>query len=477
MKITLPDFANARVLVVGDVMLDRYWSGPTGRISPEAPVPVVKVEHNEVRPGGAANVALNIAALGAHTALSGFTGDDEAATLLNQRLKGVGVEADCVAVQGLPTITKLRVLSRNQQLLRLDFEESFAKVDATPLLARLSARLTRINLLVLSDYAKGALQQVQQMIAMARAHGVPVLVDPKGTDFEKYHGATLLTPNMSEFEAVVGKVKDEADLVAKGQALMAQCDLQALLVTRSEHGMTLLQRNQPELHLPAQAHEVFDVTGAGDTVIGTLAAGLASGMALPQACALANTAAGIVVGKLGTSTVSPLELAQALHLNAETGFGVLSEQQLLVAVEAARRRGESIVMTNGCFDILHAGHVAYLQQARQLGDRLIVAVNDDDSVRRLKGDGRPVNPVERRMTVLAALGAVDWVVPFSEDTPRRLIASVLPDLLVKGGDYQPEQIAGYDEVKANGGDVRVLNFENGCSTSAIIQTIRQRDTD
>ena len=477
MKVSLPDFSQAHVLVVGDVMLDRYWSGSAKRISPEAPVPVVKVEHNEVRPGGAANVALNIAALGAHAVLSGFTGEDEAADLLEQELTALGVEMACIQSSERPTITKLRVMSCNQQLLRLDFEESFAGVDAAPLLEQMRQRLKQCKLLILSDYAKGALHEVRDMIALAKDAGIPVLVDPKGTDFAKYSGATLLTPNMSEFEAVVGKVIDEADLVAKGQALIERYQLQALLVTRSEHGMTLLQRGQPELHLPAQAHEVFDVTGAGDTVIGTLAASLAAGMTLPQACALANTAAGIVVGKLGTSTVSPLELAQALHIDADAGFGVLSEQQLLVAVDAARRRGESIVMTNGCFDILHAGHVSYLQQARELGDRLIVAVNDDDSVRRLKGEGRPVNPVDRRMTVLAALGAVDWVVPFSEDTPRRLIANVLPDLLVKGGDYQPEQIAGYEEVVANGGEVRVLNFENGCSTIAIIQTIRERDGD
>ncbi len=472
MKITLPDFSLARVLVVGAVMLDRYWSGPTGRISPEAPVPVVRVEHNEVRPGGAANVALNIAALGAQTTLGGFTGDDEAADQLTSKLQAVGVDMACTRVAGLPTITKLRVLSRNQQLLRLDFEESFAQTDAAPLLQAMADHLANSNLLVLSDYAKGALARVQDMIALARQAGVPVLVDPKGTDFERYRGATLVKPNMSEFEAVVGKVRDEADLLAKAHGLLQQCGIEALLITRSEHGMTLIRCGEPEFHLPTLAQEVYDVTGAGDTVIGALAASLAAGASLEQACAIANTAAGIVVGKLGTSSVSPLELARALHMEADSGFGVVSEQQLLSAVQSARRRGERLVMTNGCFDILHAGHVAYLQQARQLGDRLIVAVNDDDSVRRLKGEGRPVNQVELRMAVLAAVGAVDWVVPFSEDTPRRLIAAVLPDLLVKGGDYQPQQIAGFDEVVANGGEVRVLNFENGCSTTAIIESIR-----
>ena len=476
MKITLPDFEKARVLVVGDVMLDRYWSGPTGRISPEAPVPVVKVEHNEERPGGAANVALNVAALGAGSLLLGLTGQDEAAAALSDKLTSVGVKSDFVAVANFPTITKLRILSRNQQLLRLDFEEGFHAVDPEPLLAKMRALLPEVDVVILSDYGKGALESVRQMIAMARAAKVPVLVDPKGTDFEKYRGATLLTPNMSEFEAVVGKVRDEQELVKKGLALIERFELEALLVTRSEHGMTLLRANQDELHLPAQAHEVFDVTGAGDTVIGTLATALAAGKSLDESCALANTAAGIVVGKLGTSTVSPIELANAVYGDNESGFGVVTEQQLKFAVDAARRRGERVVMTNGCFDILHAGHVSYLQNARKLGDRLIVAVNDDASVSRLKGPGRPVNPVDHRMAVLAGLGAVDWVVPFSEDTPRRVIAEVLPDLLVKGGDYQPHEIAGYEEVTANGGQVLVLNFEDGCSTSGIIRTILERES-
>ncbi|WMC11030.1 bifunctional D-glycero-beta-D-manno-heptose-7-phosphate kinase/D-glycero-beta-D-manno-heptose 1-phosphate adenylyltransferase HldE [Oceanimonas pelagia] len=474
MKIKLPEFDGARVLVVGDVMLDRYWSGPTGRISPEAPVPVVKVEHNEERPGGAANVALNAAALGAGAHLLGLTGNDEAANALQERMQAVGVECDFVRHATHPTITKLRVMSRNQQLLRLDFENGFDADDAAPLTERMHAALSGAGVVVLSDYAKGALARVQELIRAANQAGVPVLVDPKGTEFEKYRGATLLTPNMSEFEAVVGKVKDEQELVARGRELVERFELQALLVTRSEHGMTLIRREEDELHLPARAHEVYDVTGAGDTVIATLATSLAAGLALEEACALANVAAGIVVGKLGTSTVSAIELANELYGGPESGMGVVSEQQLKFVVEAARRRGEKIVMTNGCFDILHAGHVSYLNNARKLGDRLIVAVNTDESVRALKGEGRPVNTVDRRMAVLAALGAVDWVVPFSEDTPQRLIAGVLPDILVKGGDYQPEEIAGYAEVTANGGEVKVLNFEDGCSTTAIIEAIRTR---
>ncbi|WP_324700633.1 bifunctional D-glycero-beta-D-manno-heptose-7-phosphate kinase/D-glycero-beta-D-manno-heptose 1-phosphate adenylyltransferase HldE [Pantoea agglomerans] len=472
MKVTLPAFGQASVLVVGDVMLDRYWYGPTSRISPEAPVPVVKVDTVEERPGGAANVAMNIAALGAASRLIGLTGEDDAARVLSNTLKDVNVHCDFVAVKSHPTITKLRVLSRNQQLIRLDFEEGFDRVDPEPIHQKMRESLAAAGALVLSDYAKGALSSVQTMITLAREAGVPVLIDPKGTDFARYRGATLLTPNLSEFEAVVGKCKNEEEIVARGTQLIADFDLSALLVTRSENGMTLLQPGKAPLHLPTQAQEVYDVTGAGDTVIGVLAAALAAGDSLEEACFLANAAAGVVVGKLGTSTVSTVELENAIHARPEQGFGIMTEAQLKAAVEMARRRGEKVVMTNGVFDILHAGHVSYLANARKLGDRLIVAVNSDASTKRLKGESRPVNPQENRMIVLGALEAVDWVVVFEEDTPQRLIAGILPDLLVKGGDYKPEDIAGSKEVWANGGDVQVLNFEDGISTTNIIKTIR-----
>lgn len=474
MKVILPDFGRANVMVVGDVMLDRYWHGPASRISPEAPVPVVKVNTVEDRPGGAANVAMNIASLGGSSRLVGLTGMDEAARVLNTKLAEVNVKCDFVTSATHPTITKLRVLSRNQQLLRLDFEESFEGVDAQLILDRVQQALPHLGALVLSDYAKGALSSIQQLIQAARRANVPVLIDPKGADFERYRGATLLTPNLSEFEAVVGHCKNDDELVKRGTKLIEEFELSALLITRSENGMTLLQPGKAPFHMPTQAQEVFDVTGAGDTVIGVLSASLASGLSLEEACFLANAAAGVVVGKIGTSTVSPIELENAIRGRADTGFGVMDEAHLKKAVAHARLRGEKVVMTNGCFDILHAGHVSYLANARKLGDRLIVAVNSDASTRRLKGETRPVNPLAQRMIVLSALEAVDWVVAFDEDTPQRLIADILPDLLVKGGDYQPKDIAGSQEVWAAGGDVQVLNFEDGCSTSNIIKTIKER---
>lgn len=472
MKPILPDYDDAGVLIVGDVMLDRYWYGPTGRISPEAPVPVVKVENNEERPGGAANVAMNIAALGGATHLVGLTGIDEPARVLTEKLSALKVNCDFVSLPDYPTITKLRVMSRGQQLIRLDFEDKFSDIDEDAVLSRMALSLDKVKAVILSDYAKGALEHSKAMIAKAREAGVPVFIDPKGADFERYRGATLLTPNMSEFEHVVGAVNSDEELEAKGRELVERFDLEALLVTRSEHGMTLIRRDSEAFHLPTQAQEVYDVTGAGDTVISVLAASVAAGKSLEEACALANAAAGVVVGKLGTSTLSTIELAEAVHGSQDTDYGVIAEHALIDAVRKAKAKGEKVVMTNGCFDILHAGHVSYLNHAAELGDRLIVAVNTDDSVKRLKGPARPVNPTDRRMAVLAGLGAVDWVVPFSEDTPQRLISEVLPDLLVKGGDYKPEDIAGGKEVIAAGGKVEVLNFEEGVSTTEIIESIK-----
>lgn len=468
----LPDFSQARILIVGDLMLDRYWSGPTGRISPEAPVPVVKIDGIEDRPGGAANVAMNAAALGAKVTLLGLTGQDESADLLQEKLSALGVACDFVRVPEYDTITKLRVMSRNQQLIRLDFEKSFEQVDKETLHERYSQYLEQTDLIVLSDYAKGSLSNAGDLIAQARAADLPVVVDPKGDDFSKYSGATLLTPNMSEFEAIVGQCDDEDTIVRRAEKLAQQHAFSGLLVTRSEKGMTLLEAGKQELHFPAKAKEVYDVTGAGDTVISTLAVAIAASCPLPKAAALANEAASIVVGKLGTSTVSVGELTEAVTNETQVGRGVMTEEQLKIAVRYAQQQGETIVMTNGCFDILHAGHVSYLENASTLGDKLIVAVNADASVRQLKGQGRPINNIDRRMAVLAALASVDWVVEFTEETPERLISGLLPDVLVKGGDYKVEEIAGGKQVIANGGVVKVLNFEDGVSTTRIIENIK-----
>jgi len=354
----------------------------------------------------------------------------------------------------------------------MDFEEKFDADDSSEFVGKVRAMLANANVLVLSDYAKGSLQDCQALIKLAVTAGVPVLVDPKGSDFSRYRGASVLTPNYVEFEAVVGKCSSEQDIELKGAALMAELDLKALLITRGEQGMTLLRPNMPELHLPARAREVFDVTGAGDTVIATLAAAIGAGQSLPEATAMANLAAGIVVGKLGTATVSAPELRRAIIAEQGSERGVVTEEQLLMALEDARASGERIVFTNGCFDIIHAGHVGYLEEARKQGDRLVVAVNSDASINRLKGEGRPINPVDRRMAVLAGLEAVDWVVAFEDDTPERLLRRVKPEVLVKGGDYREDQVVGSFFVKTYGGAVKVLSFYENCSTTSIVNKIK-----
>lgn len=467
----LTQLKDSTVLVVGDLMLDRYWHGDTQRVSPEAPVPVVRVGEIEDRLGGAANVARNIMSLGGQATLVGVIGDDRNGQRLQDLLEETGARAEFVRRDGWDTITKLRVISRHQQLIRLDFEEPLEPDVTVDLTARVAPLLGKSQILVLSDYAKGALQDPQALIEKARKADVPVVVDPKRVDFESYRGAAVLTPNAAEFEAVVGPWQDEADMEQRARRLIETLDFGALLITRGEQGMTLVVRDGASAHLPTMAREVFDVTGAGDTVVASLAAGLASGMELADAAALSNAAAGVVVGKLGTADVSPVELQRAIAEQHPDEHGVLDEDELLRHVARARARGERIVMTNGCFDILHPGHVAYLEQAAALGDRLVVAVNDDGSVTRLKGPDRPINTLSQRSAVLAGLRAVDWVVGFSEDTPERLICAMKPDCLVKGGDYRPEEIAGGDCVRESGGEVVVLDFVEGFSTTAIIQAL------
>ncbi len=473
MQDDIKKLSGARVMVVGDVMLDSYWHGPALRISPEAPVPVVKIDLQEARVGGAGNVALNAAVLGATTHLLGLAGEDSSAEQIEALLRASSVRCLLQRVANSKTITKLRVLSRNQQLIRLDFEDHFPEWDPEALLAEFSRNLPEIDVVILSDYAKGALRRSRELIAAARKAGKTVIVDPKGEDFERYRGASLITPNLSEFEAVVGRCDSEAEIERRGVALREQLELDAVLVTRSEKGMTLLERGNPPLHLPTRTQDVYDVTGAGDTVVATLAAALGAGIPLKEAVVLSNVAAGIVVAKLGTATVTPAELEQALHTNLQgSQRGVCSEDALAEHMAGARAKGERVVMTNGCFDILHPGHIDYLEKARALGDRLVVAVNDDESVRRLKGESRPVNSLASRMRMLAALACVDWVVPFSEDTPERIYCRLLPDILVKGGDYREDEVVGGDCVKAAGGQVRILDFLPGHSTTSLIRKIQ-----
>ena len=476
MTFTIPDFTGVRALVAGDAMLDEYWFGDAERISPEAPVPVVKTRSTEQRPGGAANVALNLAVLGARCALVAVIGQDHQGEVLRAELEHAGVSAGLVVLPQSRTAHKLRVLARNQQLIRLDAEQDLSP-GAASLGREFRDRLADSNVVVLSDYGKGTLIKVVELIDACVKRVVPVLIDPKGTDFTRYRRATVLTPNQAEFMAVAGAWRDEAEFLRKAQALRADLALGALLVTRGSRGVTLCWAEHEPVSLPAQAREVFDVTGAGDTVIASMAAAISAGLDYADAAALANLAAGIVIAKIGVAGVTPAELHFALHRRGWGSRGHLSADALHRIVGEARRRGERIVMTNGCFDILHAGHVAYLEEAKSLGDRLIVAVNDDASVRRLKGESRPVVPLADRIAVLAGLAAVDWVVSFAADTPLALIERILPDVLVKGGDWQPKDIVGSDAVLAAGGEVRSLGFVEGRSTSAMIAAMKRGRSD
>ena len=465
----IPRFDSAHILTIGDAMLDRYWHGTTNRISAEAPIPVVDVTEIEDRPGGAANVALNVATLGARSSLIAATGTDEMAAVLQSKLEASGIQCRFLQFDDWPTITKIRLVSMNQQMLRADFE----RPNDVPV-AQVVAAMADMDCdsIVFSDYDKGLFTDPVPLIEQARAMGKPVLVDPKFKPFEAYKGATLIKPNRLELEHAVGGWSSETEMVQKCRSLMQHVGCDAMLVTRASEGMTLVTLDDEESHFPARTREVYDTSGAGDTVIAVLASALASGQTLKDSVALANIAAGIVVSHFGVTSVSGPELRQEVDIDSPADRGKMTRDQLAIAVQVARSRGEKVVFTNGCFDILHAGHVNYLADARQEGDRLIVAINSDASVTRLKGEGRPINTLDRRMTILAGLEAVDWVVPFDEDTPESLLQLLKPDVLVKGGDYSVDQVVGADIVRAAGGEVRVLSLVEDCSTSALVEKIR-----
>ncbi|SBS28269.1 Bifunctional protein HldE [Marinomonas spartinae] len=465
------NFKDKHILVVGDVMLDRYWYGGTSRISPEAPVQVVKVSNIEDRPGGAANVALGLSKLGVSVTLIGVVGRDDNAAVLSRCLEEAGVNCRFVYSDTLPTITKLRVMSRHQQLIRLDFEEREDTLSQNEALAKeVAACLPESDAVIFSDYAKGCLADVRSLISLANEEGVPSFVDPKGDDFSIYQGATLVKPNLLEFENIVGKCRSVKELEEKGKALREQFGWEALLVTRGEDGLVLLSEGKPPFSLATAAKEVFDVTGAGDTVIAVLTAVYVTSKRFVDAVEYANQAAGYVVGKLGTASIDAEHLGAIMFQRSHTtNFGVLTPDELLKQIKLAQLSGEKVVFTNGCFDILHPGHVAYIKQAKALGDRLIVAVNTDASVKRLKGDKRPINNLEHRMAVLEGVGAIDWVTWFDEDTPQRIIEQLTPDVLVKGGDYTIDTIVGAQHVLDHGGEVKVLTFVDGYSTTSIIE--------
>ncbi|RID90365.1 D-glycero-beta-D-manno-heptose-7-phosphate kinase [Gemmobacter lutimaris] len=457
------------VIVVGDVMLDRFVYGSSGRLSPEAPVPVVRKTRETMMAGGAGNVARNIAALGGRPVLFGLAGCDSAG---DELARVIGAPARLTRSPDWKTIVKLRVIAQQQQIVRIDDEapRPATMAEAAGVLEGLAESLPRARALILSDYGKGVLtpEVCARAITMARAAGALCVVDPKGRDYARYAGADFVTPNASELAEVTGlPTGTDAEVETAARALLARVDIGAVIATRSEKGMMLIPRVGEVATSPATAQEVFDVSGAGDTVIATLALALAAGLPVPQAMHLANLAAGIVVAKLGTAVCSFAELDHALH--AESGGGGL----LRPAAAAQRLRewqaeGLRVGFANGCFDILHAGHVRLLREARRHCDRLIVALNDDASVSRLKGPARPINPLVDRAAVVAGLGAVDAVTWFGEDTPLELILALRPDRLFKGSDYTIDKVVGAREIHAWGGETVLLDLLPGRSTTGIV---------
>lgn len=464
--ITVEDFAKVRVLCLGDVMADYFVLGSIKRISPESPVPVFCTGKSEQFPGGAANVARNIAALGGRCTLVGVVGDDARGRSLAESFSGTAITPLLTVVTDRPTTGKLRYVAQGQHVLRVDDEETkpIAPAVAAELGAVVAREIGQHDVLVLSDYAKGVLTDavLQTAIAAARAKGIPVVVDPKSPNLARYGGATVITPNAREIEAATGidVLQDDAAAAAgAARALeMAACD--AVLITRSEKGMTLLQRGGGAVQIASNAREVFDVAGAGDTVVATLALALGDGAGLEAAARVANVAAGLAVGKRGTAAISQSDLIAVLSRPGQSGDGaakILDRDAIARRVRTWKRDGLKVGFTNGCFDLLHVGHLRILEYAKAHCDRLVVAVNDDASVRRLKGSSRPINDEIDRAEILAALGVVDAVHVFGEDTPQELIALLTPDVLVKGADYRLEDIVGADVVLAAGG--QVLRFE------------------
>jgi D-beta-D-heptose 7-phosphate kinase / D-beta-D-heptose 1-phosphate adenosyltransferase len=481
----MADFHSRVVLVLGDIMVDRYVLGDVRRISPEAPIPVLRARSRRVVPGGAGNVAKNITALGARAILVGVLGDDLAGQQVAKVIGGEesGIALRAVTATGRPTTVKTRFMSGAHQLLRLDEEVTDAVEGdlATALLAAYTASLAEAHVVVLSDYAKGVLSDtvLARAIALARDAGKPVIADPKRANLSAYARVTVLTPNELEVTAATGLSAVENDgAVAAGEAALKASSADAVLVTRSEKGLTLVRRDAAPLHLPTEAREVADVSGAGDTLVASFAIMLATGTDMADAARVANVAAGIAVGKQGTATVTHAELTATMHrrelLAIDEKFAGIEAAQSRIA--AWRRQGLKVGFTNGCFDLIHPGHVRLLGEARARCDRLVVALNTDASIRRLKGPTRPVQSEAARAAVMASMAAADMVMLFDEDTPLELITVLLPDIIFKGADYTAAQVVGGEVVVANGGEIGLINLEVGFSTTNIISRMAEAPT-
>ncbi|MGB5620561.1 MAG: bifunctional D-glycero-beta-D-manno-heptose-7-phosphate kinase/D-glycero-beta-D-manno-heptose 1-phosphate adenylyltransferase HldE [Desulfobacterales bacterium] len=482
------DFEKCNILVVGDLMLDRYLWGDVKRISPEAPVPVFHIKRRSVVPGGAGSVVLNVIGLGASVTLLGVIGRDENGDTLKRLLADQRIRSILLEDKTRPTITKTRIQSKGQQLLRIDDENTLVLDDSlkTRIIEIAAKEIHKCAAVIFSDYGKGIFNTpglTEALIDVANGADVPVIVDPKGKNWERYSGAACLTPNTAEFEHVIGApLGEDMALIDAMQSVRSKYRLPNLLVTRGPLGMCLIGDDEEPRFIPSIAREVYDVSGAGDTVIATLAVGIASGQSYLDAARLANVAAGVVVGKLGTQPINALELKAAVGMNGERISGSVNQKAhslaaATVQVQAWKALDQKIVFTNGCFDLLHPGHIHLLNEAKRCGDRLIVGLNSDGSVRRLKGAKRPILSESDRAAILGALDCVDLVIIFEEDTPIELIETLEPDVLVKGSDYRPGSVVGKKVVESYGGKVHLVPVVEGYSTTRLAEKVSEKHGD
>ncbi len=458
---------NSNILVIGDVMLDEYWLGTSNRISPEAPVPVVKVDDKEFRVGGAGNVVLNLFNINPKVSLISTIGKDKDGEIIKRILKRKKINFIFKETFKCRSIKKLRIFTQNQQMIRLDFEDNKENYKLE-LSEQIKKQIRKSKLVILSDYGKGSLINVKKIIRYAKSK--IIIIDPKGSDYSKYSGATILTPNINEFIEIVGEVNSQAELIKKAKILIKKINLKGILITQGKKGMTFISKKNV-IHKNSLAQDVFDVSGAGDTVIANFSAYLNMGNTFEEAMEMANIAASIVIKKLGTASANKREVEKIYNKKNITFNNkyLKSTSKILQIVNFLKSQNQKIVLTNGCFDIIHLGHIHLLEKAKTFGDFLIVALNSDKSVKLLKGEKRPINKVLARIKSLAALKCVDLVVVFKELTPLNIIKTIKPNVLVKGGDYKIEGIIGADVVKANKGEIKIVKTVRGYSTTKLLQ--------
>lgn len=456
-----------KILVAGDIILDTYTYGKVDRISPEAPVIVLKKHKEENRLGGAANVALNLKMLGAHVKLIGSIGKDSNAKNVKKLLKSFEIESFLSESERMVTIHKNRFVSDQQQIIRVDIEDKKTIEEDKKFFYKIFfSTFKEYDIIIFSDYNKGTLINIKDLIKLCKAENKTIIVDPKGSNFNKYKYASILTPNLKEFKAVVGSCNNESDIIIEGSKLIKELCLKSIIITRGKNGLTLINKDETVQNFSAKTKDVFDVTGAGDTFVATLALGLSKNKSLLKAIELANLAAGKVVGKFGTSFIRSEELEDKFTLH-------LSKSKLIKIIKSQKEVGKKIVFTNGCFDILHPGHLKSLKEAKQFGDILVVAINSDDSVRKLKGNSRPINKLKNRIDMLSYINVIDFIIDFSERTPLKLIKSLKPDVLVKGNDYKVTEVIGADFVISTGGTVNLIELDKDYSTTNIIREMRK----